>query len=137
MLPGQRPLRGEGLPNPAMAKTSSKNGVLVYPQTETPSYGGRTLAPAGNNWRNASEYDYFDDLTSEQVAFEFLRRNPEYDVAYNEHRNEPTGTSSSRSALFAAHWGLRFRGRSAAPQRPGADHLAAPAQSKIGGADPR
>ena len=36
------------------------------------------MSEGRSDWRDGSAYDYFDDLTPEQTAFEFLRRNPDY-----------------------------------------------------------
>ena len=83
------------------------------------------------HWRIDADYNYFNQLTPEQAAFKFLRRNPDYNAAC---LKLPDG-SGGGSAPFAARWGLRLRGRSAAAQRPGASHLAAPAQSPDDGAD--
>ena len=80
---------------------------------------------AGGDWRIDTDYDYFDQLTPEQAAFEFLRRNPDYNAAYRDLPTEPDGGSSPATTSFAAAWGLRFRGRSANAQRPGNSHLAA------------
>lgn len=46
-------------------------------------------------WNQASAYDYWDDLTSDGLAWEFLRRNMDYRQAYQ------AGTAD------ASHWGLR------------------------------
>ncbi len=80
---------------------------------------------AGGDWRIDTDYDYIDKLTPEQAAFEFLRRNPDYDAAYRDLPTEPDGGSSPATTSFAAPWGLRFRGRSASAQRPSDSHLAA------------
>ena len=92
------------------------------------------MSEGGSDWRDGSAYDYFDDLTPEQAAFEFLRRNPDYAKSYRAPQgDEPVSTQTS--ARTDTHWGLRFRGRPEAPRRPGLDRMAPPAQSEDGIAD--
>ena len=64
------------------------------------------------DWRNDADYDYCDDLTPEQVAFEFLRRNPDYKSDFRKGSDELPKASTSEPAPAAARWGLRFRCRS-------------------------
>jgi len=53
------------------------------------------------NWRDESSYDYIEKLDASGLAWECLRRNPNYKAAY------PTMTDTE-----ASDWGLRF------PRRP-------------------
>ena len=67
------------------------------------------------SWRSETAYDYIDNLNPGDLAWEFLRRNPDYRKAYQDL------VSSGRLSLetaeeFANLWGLRFRGR---PSHPG------------------
>ena len=55
------------------------------------------------NWRNESDYDYFDTLDLGGLAWECVRRNARYRAAFP--------AMSRRSALT---WGLRFPCRSSA-----------------------
>jgi Family of unknown function (DUF6499) len=62
-------------------------------------------------WRSETAYDYIDKLDPGDLAWEFLRRNPDYRSAYQEllvQGQPPTDTSTR----FAHQWGLRFRSRS-------------------------
>ena len=61
---------------------------------------------AGGDWRIDTDYDYIDKLTPEQAAFEFLRRNPDYDAAYRDLPTEPDGGSSPATTSFAARLGV-------------------------------
>ncbi len=60
------------------------------------------------DWRSPNAYDYLRDLSSPNLAWEFLRRNPEYRADY--------ANPQFRAALEAGstgperRWGLRFRG---------------------------
>ncbi|MGE0038349.1 MAG: DUF6499 domain-containing protein [Sphingomonadaceae bacterium] len=62
------------------------------------------------SWRSASAYNYIDDLTPGDLAWEFLRRNEDYRKAYQE--LVAIGRITEDAARnFAAQWGLRFRRR--------------------------
>lgn len=67
------------------------------------------MGPDATRWREASAYDYVDDLPADALAWEFLRRNPEYQA----HFAEVTAASSNPETvddLIRQRWGLRFRG---------------------------
>lgn len=53
------------------------------------------------NWRDETDYDYIEKLDASGLAWECLRRNPNYRAAF------PDMTENE-----AAAWGLRFPGRS-------------------------
>ena len=60
------------------------------------------------SWRSESAYDYIDKLSPGDLAWEFLRRNPNYRKAYEE--LVAAGRLTEEVAReFAAYWGLRFR----------------------------
>lgn len=91
------------------------------------------MSTTGADWRNAAEYDYFDELTPEQTAYEFLRRNQDYVAAFQADDDAPA-TEEQRAAL-TAQWGLRFRRRSDASGRPDSDPMAASPQPAPAPAD--
>lgn len=74
------------------------------------------MSSPGGDWRNGLTYEYFDDLGPEQIAFEFLRRNPDYAAEFAQVSQQPP---EEEPPPTLAHWGLRFRGRSTAPSRSG------------------
>lgn len=75
-----------------------------------------------DNWRSQAAYDYIDTLTPGDLAWEFLRRNPEYRQSYDELL--ATGQLKSEKAPeFAQQWGLRFRRRPASHSPCPADLL--------------
>jgi hypothetical protein len=94
------------------------------------------MSEGGSDWRDGSAYDYFDDLTPEQVAFEFLRRNPDYTKGYRPPQDDAPDSKQS-SAGTDTHWGLRFRSRSDATGRSDLCRMAPQAQSEDGIADER
>ncbi|WP_193364373.1 transcriptional regulator domain-containing protein [Allomesorhizobium alhagi] len=62
------------------------------------------------SWRSEAAYDYIDKLTPGDLAWEFLRRNPEYKKSYQE--LVAIGRLTENVAReFAEQWGLRFRRR--------------------------
>lgn len=70
------------------------------------------------DWRSESAYSYIDTLTPGELAWEFLRRNPDYRKAREELLNSGTPSDEGEEE-FAHQWGLRFRagssGHSAQP----------------------
>lgn len=64
------------------------------------------------DWRTGSAYDYIDELTPSELAWEFLRRNPDYRRSYQELRAAGQ-LSPDMAGEFARRWGLRFRSRPA------------------------
>lgn len=62
------------------------------------------------SWRSETAYDYIDKLNPGDIAWEFLRRNPDYQRAYQDLVS--SGRISPQMAEeFATQWGLRFRCR--------------------------
>ncbi len=60
------------------------------------------------DWRSPSAYDYTRDLNSVGVAWEFLRRNPDYRADYANARIR--AALETGAADPERRWGLRFRG---------------------------
>jgi hypothetical protein len=57
------------------------------------------------DWRSVTAYDYAAALDAGGLAWEFLRRNPDYQSAYADTTNGDRGRGDA-----AHHWGLRFPG---------------------------
>lgn len=56
------------------------------------------------NWRDAESYRYLIELNPAGLAWEFLRRNPEY-----QQEAAAFGRTDDRATTaLTAHWGLRF-----------------------------
>lgn len=64
------------------------------------------------NWRSDTAYEYVDKLTANDLAWEFLRRNPEYRTAFQALVSSGRLTDEA-AKIFARQWGLCFRGRPA------------------------
>jgi len=67
--------------------------------------------PPVREWRSAAAYEYLKDLNPTELAWEFLRRNPNYRRDY---RTAIGGTADQAeiSVTVVLRWGLRFRDRS-------------------------
>ena len=79
-----------------------------------------------DQWRSEGRYAGLAQLPPEDLAWEFLRRNPEYQSDYAQIQREEAsakGPGAARARL--ARWGLTFRSRSAAT-RQRTTHLLAP-----------
>ena len=80
--------------------------------------------PSGVDWRSAAAYEYLNDLTPAELAWEFLRRNPNYQREFRTAvsripEEEEIADESGRL------WGLRFPDRPGAPRRQRPTALAA------------
>jgi hypothetical protein len=71
----------------------------------------------GPNWHAANAYTYLDVLGSTAFAWEFLRRNADYQATWRliASDGDPTPEMSER---LAQRWGLRFRGQPGPARRP-------------------
>ena len=64
------------------------------------------MSPDASRWRSAEAYDYLDDLSAADLAWEYLRRNPDYQNDFQ------TASQGRGETTLSARWGLRFRCRS-------------------------
>jgi hypothetical protein len=64
------------------------------------------MSPDASRWRSPEAYDYLDDLPAADLAWEYLRRNPDYQ------RDFQRVSELDDSADWEGRWGLRFPGRS-------------------------
>ncbi len=71
--------------------------------------------PEQGTWRISAAYDYVSDLDTPDLAWEFLRRNPEYQQDYKRLKEHGLDEDKARAAL-GDKWGLSFRCR---PRPPG------------------
>jgi len=80
--------------------------------------------PQEGGWRSRAAYDYIDDLSPSDLAWEFLRRNDSYRKDYASLSRD--GQIDGReAAALAERWGLAFRYGSDA-QRAGHTYLLDP-----------
>jgi hypothetical protein len=74
-----------------------------------------------SRWRTSGIYDFLDDLPTDGLAWEYLRRNADYQLEFADHlttkgQTEPMDIEAER------RWGLRFPGKTQ-PLLPRATHL--------------
>jgi hypothetical protein len=72
--------------------------------------------PQEADWRSAEAYTYLNDLDPAELAWEFLRRNSDYQRDYRATVRK-AGDQAQFSDPVAGHWGLRFRDRSQSASR--------------------
>jgi hypothetical protein len=80
--------------------------------------------PTTPDWRNAAAYSYLQELNRAELAWEFLRRNPNYNRDFRT-AGRRTSDQTDFPERLARHWGLRFPCRSGAARRQGAAGLVA------------
>lgn len=95
-------------------------GSIVEAATRRLAMAHAPLIPLSHDWRDKESYAYTESLPAQAWAWEFLRRNPEYHLAWSEHAEEPPGAKVSSSGVVlmpqllddeARRWGLAsFRG---------------------------
>ena len=64
------------------------------------------MSPDTSRWRFAEAYDYLDELPAADLAWEYLRRNPQYQDDFAQASLNPP------PADWTQRWGLRFPCRS-------------------------
>ncbi|WP_232845792.1 transcriptional regulator domain-containing protein [Aurantimonas marina] len=65
------------------------------------------MKPDTSRWRSSSTYDYLDDLIPSDLAWEWLRRNAEYQRDYAEIERRPRAATQLTN-LARLRWGVRF-----------------------------
>jgi hypothetical protein len=80
------------------------------------------------SWRSEAAYNYIDNLAPGDLAWEFLRRNPDYTKSYQDLVISGRLTEEI-AGEFAERWGLRFRRRPSQLCAHTADILDPPNQS--------
>lgn len=60
------------------------------------------MTPDTSRWRSSETYDYLDSLDAPDLAWEWLRRNPEYQQDYTRADSPPLRHELHRK------WGLQF-----------------------------
>lgn len=91
--------------------------------------------PIGDDWQTSSAYDYIEELEPADLAWEFLRRNGDYQRDYTAAMNRYEDRADADEAL-AARWGLRFRHRPETDRHRGSDLLDSDGRSRNALADP-
>ena len=92
------------------------------------------MTPDASTWRSSAQYDHLDELTASDLAWEWLRRNDDYDADF-EASIADQGDPQPLTERIRQRWGLRFPCRSAGPATRCAGLLAPSGGHKCGGAD--
>lgn len=92
------------------------------------------MKPDTSRWRDQSQYDFYDALPVEGVAWECLRRNAAYQASFDDIVAQDAG-EHPLSDDAQHHWGLRFPRRPRPFRNRTTGHLVTPCQS--GRADAR
>ena len=80
--------------------------------------------PTTPDWRNAAAYTYLQQLNRAELAWEFLRRNPNYNRDFRAAARRTSGEADFPERL-TRRWGLRFPCRSGVARGQGAAGLVA------------
>ncbi|MFC5422892.1 transcriptional regulator domain-containing protein [Bosea eneae] len=70
----------------------------------------RSPSVSSRDWRSESAYEELNTASLRDLAWEYLRRNPDY---VRDHAEAMAARSDAAAAATAQTWGLRFRRRSA------------------------
>ncbi|MER8779206.1 DUF6499 domain-containing protein [Mesorhizobium sp. M0977] len=65
------------------------------------------MRPDTSQWRSSSTYDYLDNLVAADLAWEWLRRNADYQRDYAEVKH-PDADRERLTNMVRIRWGLRF-----------------------------
>ena len=96
--------------------------------------------PKTTDWRTQGASDALKDLDRSDLAWEFLRRNPDYQEDYRKALQRiASGSVTEESAMadISRRWGLSFRPGSRSSSEPPPCHLAARALAADGRPRPR
>lgn len=74
------------------------------------------MVPDTSRWKTSHDYDFMDDLSVGDLAWECLRRNGTYQTDYSDLLNTAQADQPLPQAL-RQRWGLRFR-HPPQPQQP-------------------
>ena len=69
------------------------------------------MTPDASTWRSSARYDHLDELTASDLAWEWLRRNDDYDADFEASRTGQ-GDPEPLTEHIRQRWGLRFPSRS-------------------------
>lgn len=81
-------------------------------------------------WRSSAGYDYVRDLTASDLAWEWLRRNKDYQQDFV--ALATAGADTAGAAALLEPWGLRFRSGPGTP-RPASLRVLAALRGSCGG----
>ena len=86
------------------------------------------MKPDTSRWRDQDQYEFYNTLPVEGVAWECLRRNAAYQASFDDLVTQDAG-HLPLSDDAQRRWGLRFPGRPQTFRARPTGHLVAPCQS--------
>lgn len=82
------------------------------------------MTPDISHWRSSERYEYVERLVSPELAWEWLRRNEDYQRDFEAAQVEPdAGTMATEATM--SKWGLRFPAVAGPRRQRGRAHLGA------------
>lgn len=85
------------------------------------------MTPDISHWRSSERYEYVEDLVSPELAWEWLRRNEDYQRDFAAVQTEPN-TDTAATEAATSRWGLRFPVVADPRRQGGRAHLGAHCQ---------
>ena len=82
------------------------------------------MTPDISHWRSSERYEYVEDLVSPELAWEWLRRNEDYQRDFEAAQLEPNADTAATEAT-RSRWGLRFPVVAGPRRQRGRAHLGA------------
>ncbi|WP_091918481.1 DUF6499 domain-containing protein [Mesorhizobium sp. YR577] len=67
------------------------------------------MKPDSSQWRSSTAYEFIKDASADAVAWEFLRRNPQYQSDFACFRRKGSDMPAQSIETMRQRWGLRFR----------------------------
>ena len=92
------------------------------------------MTPDISHWRSSERYEYVEDLVSPELAWEWLRRNEDYQRDFEAAQVEPNADTAAIEAT-KSRWGLRFPVVADPRRQGGRAHLGAHRQYRRRAAD--
>lgn len=84
-------------------------------------YGEMFMVPDTTEWRSSSSYDFMDEVGTDSLAWECLRRNTAYQRDFSE-TLLLDDVGATKTETIKDRWGLRFP-RQTQPYRPRTDRI--------------
>ena len=82
------------------------------------------MTPDISHWRSSERYEYVEGLVSPELAWEWLRRNEDYQRDFEAAQLEPNADTAATEAT-KSRWGLRFPVVACPRRQRGRAHLGA------------
>jgi hypothetical protein len=82
------------------------------------------MTPDISHWRSSERYEYVESLVSPELAWEWLRRNKDYQRDFEATHAEPNIDTAATEAT-RSKWGLRFPAVADPRRQRGRAHLGA------------